>query len=72
MEPDEEYYRQKFLALAEWLKAREEFYDKQALDSLDMMQQEAARRFLASGNATKCARMWIRNHVLLPEKVEKC
>ena len=68
MKPDEEYYRQKFLALAEWLKAREEFYNKEACTAFDIGYTDTGRRNLAALNASKCARMWIRNHVLLPEK----
>lgn len=67
----EDYYKEKFLALAEWLKAREEFYNKQACTSLDTSDMHMANKYLASLNATKCARMWIRNHVAFRDgKVE--
>ncbi len=62
----EDYYKQKFLDLAEWLKAREDLHDKKACAHLDSCDANATKD-LAALQAIKCARMWIRNHVLLPE-----
>jgi hypothetical protein len=64
---DAKYYKQKFIDMVNWLQAREDFYDKEACAELDRMRTPAAKMHISSGNATKCARMWIRNHVLLPE-----
>lgn len=65
---DAEYYRDKFLALVKWMEAREAFYNVEACDALDRGFNAVGKQNLASLNATKSARMWIRNHVLMPEK----
>lgn len=68
VELNNDYYRNKFLSLIEWLKHREEFYDLIAYDALDKGFNDVGKQNLSSLKATHSARMWIRNHVLLPEK----
>lgn len=67
----EDYYRQKFLELVDWLNSREQYHERIAQEALDHNKTSEAAKSLYAGNTAKCARMWIRNHVLLSEKESK-
>ncbi len=63
---DPAYYHEKIADLVQWLRGEEACWDNIAEQALDAGERHEAAKAMATSNAAKRARMWIRNHVLLP------